>query len=76
MHILYPGANEHSPWGCCIFFFLTVYVKFIIVIKYTVLYQMHGIYDHLFGTVISMSDCHPRVLGSIPGYTLEIFLEV
>ena len=19
MEILYPGANEHSPWGCCIF---------------------------------------------------------
>ena len=19
IHILYPGANEHSPWGCCIF---------------------------------------------------------
>ena len=20
MHMLYPGDNEHSPWGCCIFF--------------------------------------------------------
>ena len=19
MRILYPGANEHSPWGCCVF---------------------------------------------------------
>ena len=19
MHLLHPGANEHSPWGCCIF---------------------------------------------------------
>ena len=24
MHILYLGANEHSPWGCC-FFFSAVY---------------------------------------------------
>ena len=33
--------------------------------------------DRLFGTVVSTSDCHqrdPRVL--IPGYTVEIFLEL
>ena len=26
MHILYPDANEHSPWRCCSFFFLAVYI--------------------------------------------------
>ena len=30
----------------------------------------------LYGIVVSTSDCHPRVPGSIPSYTLEIFLEV
>ena len=25
-HILYHGANEHSPWKCCIFFFPAVYI--------------------------------------------------
>ena len=32
--------------------------------------------DRLFGIVVSTSDCHPSGPGSIPGYTLEIFLGV
>ena len=32
--------------------------------------------DHLFGIVVSTSDAIQQVLGSIPGYTLEIFLQV
>ena len=31
--------------------------------------------DHLFGILVSMSDIQ-EVSGSIPGYTLEIFLEI
>ena len=32
--------------------------------------------ERIFGIVVSMSDCHPRGPGSIPGYTPEIFQEV
>ena len=32
--------------------------------------------DHLFGIVVSTSDAILEVPGSIPGYTVEIFLEV
>ena len=39
------------------------------------LHTFNNLIDRLFGIVISTSDCHPGVPGSIPGYTLEIFLE-
>ena len=38
--------------------------------------NLYYLRDHLFGIVVSTSDCHPRGPGSIPSYTLEIFLEV
>ena len=34
------------------------------------------IIDHLFGIVVSTSNVIQEFPGSIPGYTLEIFLEV